>query len=238
MNLSAKFTKNGIALPQLAISGETYQEIPWLLITGGRSPASTWLEKLPPVAGIYAADHGLDTCRRNHLRPDYILGDGDSASPATWAWGKNLGVPVEEYPVAKDFTDTQLALQKMEKAPVIIITGAFGGRLDHLYSTMFSCSQQHTPCLLADEQEVLCFVKPDQSITLTFSKRPLAISLLPVTAQCQGVYLNNVRWPLAGADLYQTFPNAISNELLPDKSNLTCQVKQGILGLYCHWPVD
>lgn len=227
----------GIALPQLTISGENDHEMPWLLITGGRSPASAWLAKLPPVAKIYAADHGLDTCRKNHLRPDYILGDGDSASPETWAWGKTLGVPVEEFPVAKDFTDTQLALQKMEKAPAIIVTGAFGGRLDHLYSTMFSCVQQNTPCLLADEQEVLCFVKSGQSSTLTFKKRPLAISLLPITAQCHGVYLDNVRWPLVNATLDQSMPNAVSNELLADQSTLTCQVGQGILGIYCHWPV-
>lgn len=237
MSISTISAKKGLVLPQLTISGKRYHECPWLLITGGRPPASAWLNQLPPMAKIYAADHGLDTCRKNNLRPDYILGDGDSAAPDTWSWGKTLGVPVEEFPPAKDFTDTQLALQKMEKAPVIIVTGAFGGRLDHLYSTMFSCAQQDTPCLLADEQEVLCFVKAGQSITLNFSKRPLAISLLPCTAQCSGVQLNNVRWPLQDAVLSQARPTAVSNELLSDMSNLTCQVEQGVLGLYCHWPV-
>lgn len=238
MSISTISAKKGLVLPQLTISGKSYHESPWLLITGGRPPASAWLNQLPPMAKIYAADHGLDTCRKNNLRPDYILGDGDSAAPETWSWGKSLAVPMEEFPAAKDFTDTQLALQKMAKAPVILVTGAFGGRLDHLYSIMFSCAQQDTPCLLADEQEVLCFVKDRESITLSFTQRPRAISLLPVTAQCHGVYLDNVRWPLAGTDLDQSIPNAISNELLADKSTLTCQVRQGILGLYCHWPAS
>lgn len=228
----------GIALPQLTISGETYHKMPWLLITGGRPPASAWLGKLPPVARIYAADHGLDTCRQNHLHPDYILGDGDSASPETWAWGKTLGVPVEEFPAAKDFTDTQLALAKMKKAPAILITGAFGGRFDHLYSLMFSCAQQEVPCILSDEQETLVFVKSHEEITCHFPKRPHAISLLPFTETCQGVTINNVRWPLNNTELTQHFPNAVSNELLVDQSNLTLRVNEGILGIYFHWRVS
>lgn len=226
---------NFLKLPQLTIQSQKYKSLPWLLITGGRPPASTWLKQLPAVRELFAADHGLDTCQACGLTPTYILGDGDSAAPATWAWGKTLGVPMEEFPVAKDYTDTQLALQKMKKAPVILITGAFGGRLDHLYSLMYSCAHQPTPCVLADEQEFLCFVKDNESLTLSFTQRPLAISLLPVTAQCHGVSLDNVRWPLTDADLDQSIPNAVSNELLADQSALTCQVRQGILGIYCHW---
>ncbi|SDP54177.1 thiamine diphosphokinase [Selenomonas ruminantium] len=231
-------THNSLTLPQLTINGKRYDQQPWLLITGGRPPAAEWLNQLPTVEEIYAADHGLDTCRKNKLRPTYILGDGDSAAPATWQWGKSLGVPMEEFPMAKDYTDTQLALQKMAKAPVILITGAFGGRLDHLYSLMYSCAYQPTPCVLTDEQEFLCFVKDNESLTLSFTQRPLAISLLPVTATCHGVCLDNVRWPLMDADLNQSMPNAVSNELLTDQSTLTCQVRQGILGLYCHWPAS
>lgn len=233
MTLSAN---DKLTLPQLTLQGTAYHGQPWLLLTGGRPPAGSWLSSLPPIARTYAADHGLDTCRKNNLRPDYILGDGDSASPETWAWGKSLGVPMEEFPVAKDYTDTQLALQKMAKAPIILVTGAFGGRLDHLYSLMHSCAHQPPPCVLADEQEFLCFVKDSETLTLSFTQRPLAISLLPVTAKCHGVSLDNVRWPLKAADLAQSMPNAISNELLADQSTLTCKVRQGILGIYCHWP--
>ena len=207
----------GIKLPQLLIQSPAFCQKPWLLITGGRAPAAAWLQELPPAAKIFAADHGLDTCHRQNIIPDYILGDGDSAAPDTWNWGKSLGVPVEEFPTAKDLTDTQLALAKMEKAPAIIITGAFGGRFDHLYSLLFSCAHQKTPCLLSDEQETIFFVKDNEETTLHFHQHPHAISLLPFTAARTGVNINNVRWPLTGAALTQSFPNAVSNELLPDQ---------------------
>jgi len=225
----------GIKLPQLFIQSPALSEKPWLLITGGRAPAAAWLKELPPATKIFAADHGLDTCHAQNIRPDYILGDGDSAAPATWEWGKSLGVPVEEFPTAKDLTDTQLALAKMKSAPAILITGAFGGRFDHLYSLMFSCAQQKVPCIISDEQETIAFVKKDEELTFHFNVQPQAISLLPFTAACTGVTINNVRWPLTNATLTQTFPNAISNELLPDQSKLTVNIQQGILGIYCHW---
>lgn len=225
----------GLSLPQLTIYGEKYRQAPWLLFTGGRAPTAGWVKKLPPAGKVFAADHGLDCCRKNSIIPDYILGDGDSAAPDTWTWGKNLGVPIEEFPVAKDLTDTQLALTKMKKAPLILITGAFGGRFDHLYSLMFSCAQQKVPCIISDEQETIAFVKKDEELTFHFNVQPQAISLLPFTAACTGVTINNVRWPLTNATLTQTFPNAISNELLPDQSKLTVNIQQGILGIYCHW---
>ncbi|MBR1693952.1 MAG: thiamine diphosphokinase, partial [Selenomonas sp.] len=170
---------NSIDLPQLTICSENYTAKPWLLITGGRAPAARWLAQLPTPAKIYAADRGLDTCRTQNIIPDYILGDGDSATESTWNWGKNLGVPLEEFSVAKDLTDTQLALAKMKAAPAIIITGAFGGRFDHLYSLMFSCASQQVPCLLSDEQETLAFVKTGEELTFHFKQHPHAISLLP-----------------------------------------------------------
>ncbi len=226
---------NSIDLPQLTICSENYTAPPWLLITGGRAPAARWLAQLPTPAKIYAADHGLDTCRTQNIIPDYILGDGDSAAESTWNWGKTLGVPLEEFPVAKDLTDTQLALEKMKAAPAIIITGAFGGRFDHLYSLMFSCASQQIPCILSDEQETLAFAKSGEEMTFHFKQHPHAISLLPFTATCTGVNIHNVRWPLNNAVLTQNFPNAVSNELLPDQTKLTVSIKQGILGIYCHW---
>ena len=232
MNISAP----GLKLPQLTIYGEKYRQRPWLLLTGGRPPAAGWLQQLPRVSQIYAADHGLDICRACSIQPHYILGDGDSAAPDTWAWGKTLGVPVEEFPPAKDYTDTQLALQKMNKAPLILISGAFGGRFDHLYSLLFSCAMESIPCVLIDEQEFICFIKDGEEVSFKFAKIPEAISLLPFTPVCTGVTINNVRWPLAGAQLTQMTPTAISNELMPDMSNLTLTIEQGILGFYCHWP--
>lgn len=225
--------------PQLSLSYSSYsaRNNPWLLITGGRAPATSWLTQLRGFDRCWAADHGIDTCQQANLVPDVLLGDGDSASPQSWDWAKTLGVSLKEYPVAKDFTDTQLALKLMIEAgaPAIIVTGAFGGRFDHAYSTMFSCASLDIPCALIDESEALIYAQPDQSITLAFATIPKAISLLPFTESCSGVTINNVRWPLTDATLTQQFPQAVSNELLTGQTDLSICVKTGKLGVYCYW---
>lgn len=225
--------------PQLSLSYSSYDEAnaPWMLVTGGRPPAPKWLAALQDYTSCWAADHGIDVCHQARLLPDVLLGDGDSASAPSWNWAGKNGVSIQKYPVAKDYTDTQLALQLMMEAgaPAIILTGAFGGRFDHAYSTMFSCAGIGIPCALIDETESLFFVKTDQSASLTFHAIPKAISLLPFTETCSGVTINNVRWPLTDAILTQKSPTAISNELLTGLKALSICTKTGILGVYCYW---
>ena len=225
--------------PQLSLSYSSYTEKakPWLLITGGRPPKTSWLNALQGYDACWAADHGIDACQQAGIRPDVLLGDGDSASTKAWSWAEQNGITIQKDPVAKDYTDTQLALQLMEEAgaPAIILTGAFGGRFDHAYSTMFSCASLSVPCALIDETEALFYAQADQSINLTCQSVPKAISLLPFTENCSGVTINNVRWPLTGATLTQKSPNAVSNELLTGQTDLSICVKSGILGVYCYW---
>lgn len=225
--------------PQLSISytSELDAPQPWLLVTGGRPPKQKWLRALRGLDVCWAADHGIDACRKAGIIPDVLLGDGDSASADAWNWAKSIGVSIKQYPVAKDFTDTQLALQQMIEAgaPAIILTGAFGGRFDHAYSTLFSCAHLDIPCGLIDETEALFYVKYDQSIRLTSHIIPQSISLLPFTETCSGVTINNVHWPLTDATLTQQFPNAVSNELRMGKKDWSIHIKSGILGVYCYW---
>lgn len=138
-----------------------------LLITGGRAPSSAWLQKIAAGKKIYCADHGLDICLQADLMPDYILGDGDSATAGNWQAAKRMGVPFEQFPSAKDLTDTQLALQIIGKhyAKVqITVTACWGGRFDHLYSSMFSLAAlagKNIRVCAADEKEVLFYLSDE-----------------------------------------------------------------------------
>ncbi len=227
-----------LSFPQITVTYPAQPAAsPWLLVTGGRPPQTEWLDQLQGFAHCWAADHGIDTCQKSARLPDCLLGDGDSASTAAWQWAVRQGVPIRKFPVAKDLTDTQLALAMMqaEGAPFIALTGAFGGRFDHAFSTLFSAANAGIPCCLIDESEALFYVTADMSITLTCQTRPKALSLLPFTGTCTGVSIGNVRWPLAGATLSQQQPNAVSNELLDGQREVTVRTASGILGVYCYW---
>ena len=142
-------------------------------------------------------------------------------------------IPVEQFPVDKDFTDTQLALRRAEEIfgeHVAILTGAFGGRFDHLYSTIFTCAALNRKIFLTDEREIIFYLRGGESTEIKFFKEPLAVSLLPITKICAGVETKNLHWELRAATLMQTFPNAVSNRA--DSDEIFIGVESGTLAVY------
>ncbi|MDD7055577.1 MAG: thiamine diphosphokinase, partial [Selenomonadaceae bacterium] len=148
-------------------------------------------------------------------------------------------VPIDKYQREKDDTDTQLALRTASEAAhgqaTLLLTGAFGGRFDHAYSTIFSASRAQVPVVLADEKEACCFLHAGESLRITCKQHPKAFSLLPLTDAVTGVTLQGAHWPLADATLTQACPNAISNELESADNALSLSIRSGILAVYCCW---
>ena len=208
-----------IRLPQAKIFS-TMPSPELILVTGGRAPSVEW-------------DHGIDVCHRAKLAPQLLIGDLDSARSESIAWAKALDIPIEIHPVDKDFTDTQLALERAEqlKNPIsVVITGAFGGRVDHLFSTLMTCAHSRIRTVLADEREIICFLRAEESIQLSFEQKPSALSLLPMTEVCRGVSIDGVHWTLDRAELRQSFPNAVSNRVEADEVEV--RSNDGILAVH------
>lgn len=223
---------HSLMLPQVTIEyPHPLPEMQHLLLIGGRPPSLPWLKEAAKGRIPWAIDHGIDTWKAAGISPEYLLGDGDSASVDGWNWGRSLPIPADTYPAEKDLTDTQLALEKLPPHAFAIISGAFGGRFDHAFANIFSCANARIPCCLADEQEVMVFLKDGMKLHITCRTRPQAISLLPLTDECQGVTITDVHWPLKDATLRQNFPNAVSN-VPEDKKEFPVSITQGILGVY------
>ncbi len=235
---------NPLVLPQ--IHADFHHPLPSLhrlLVLGGRPPAASWLQQVlrqQPTPELWAIDHGVDACRSADACPTVLLGDADSASPANWAWGCTHAASIERHPVEKDLTDTQLALSRAAASTpaVLILTGAFGGRFDHAFSTVFSAAQQPGTCLLADERESMLFVHDKERLSVTCRQPPTALSLLPLTAEVQGVTLRGTHWPLENATLTQAQPNTISNVLEPGSHSFDISVGRGVLGVHLVFPPD
>ncbi len=205
-----------------------------IFVTGGRAPSVEWLlDCASSIAGIWSIDHGIDVCHRAKLAPQLLIGDLDSARSESIAWAKSLDIPIEVHPVDKDFTDTQLALDRAAqlKNPIsVVITGAFGGRVDHLFATLFTCAHSPVRTILADEREVICFIRSGESIKILPEQKPFALSLLPMTEICRGVSIDGVHWKLNRAKLHQSFPNAVSNRV--EASEVRASIESGILAVH------
>ena len=205
-------------------------------MTGGRVPNIDWFKCAAGGRKIFCVDRGVELCRACDIVPNFLIGDFDSAATSAVAWARTKNFPVEVYPADKDLTDTQLALQRADEIfdeHVALLTGCFGGRLDHLYNTLFTCAAVDKKIFLADEREIVLFVKGGQSVAVKFFSKPFAVSLLPMTDTCTGVTTKNLRWELNGATLTQKFPNATSNRLISTVSDdLVVEVERGTLAVY------
>lgn len=218
-------------LPQCELSLTSAQEI--LFVSGGRVPSHKFFLSVANGRKIFCIDKGIELCKACGVVPSFLIGDFDSAnqSAVSWAWAK--GVPVESYPADKDLTDTQLALTRATEIfgeHTAILTGVFGGRVDHLYSTIHTCAALNRKIFLVDDHEIIFYVKDGESVDVTFFIKPLVVSLLPMSTACEDVMTKNLHWELDGATLTQNFPNAVSNRIKDDK--IFISVGRGTLAVY------
>ena len=213
-----------------------------LLVAGGRAPESRWLSSMASRYSIWAVDRGLEACQKAGIKPALVVGDADSATAAAWKWADDENLTILRYPRDKDRTDLQLALTELavrQPGAAVLLTGGWGGRFDHAFSNVFSLLEVSAEplhlCGLADADEMMLFVDGGQHLTVSFSQKPRAISLLPLAETCTGISLNGVHWPLTESVLRLDSPAAISNRLAQDSSQVEVSLRRGRIGFYCCW---
>ena len=229
-----------ITLPQIFADLKNTSGELLLMVLGGRAPAPEWFSSLAWRGEVWAVDRGVETCRKCGIVPYRLIGDCDSAEPSSWQWAVDGGAPVFKYESDKDLTDFQLALDlavQSGRSYCIAVTGAFGGRFDHLWSSVLSFlhrSDEYVPLLMADDREGLLVLKGEEELSLSFEKKPEALSLIPFSRECWGVSLRGVRWPLSDVVLEYRDPYSVSNRLA-DGLEAEVEVKNGLLGVYWEW---
>ena len=110
-----------------------------LVVADGDVPRRAVLDAAWPgwadeVGLVIAADGGWEKATEIGLLPDLLVGDADSLSEERFTELAAAGVPIERSPVAKDESDTELAIIAAlgRGATHVTVLGALGGkRFDH-----------------------------------------------------------------------------------------------------------
>jgi len=211
-----------------------------LFVLGGRAPSESWLSAIAFQTEVWAVDRGVNVCDAAGIVPSMLIGDADSADSVIWQkMSKNGITQVAKYNCDKDLTDFQLALElygKRHKGGGVFLTGCFGGRFDHLWSVLMSFlkSADYKAVGLADDKEGMIILSGGEKIALNFEKMPLAVSILPFSKRCQGVYINGTKWELENAELEYFKPYSISNRVDEDM-RVEAGIKNGQMALYWCW---
>jgi thiamine pyrophosphokinase len=187
-----------------------------LVFAGGDRPPPGALANLPAHDLVIAADSGLDHALALGFAVDLIVGDLDSALPASIDTAVASGARVERHDVAKDATDLELALLAARDAGYerAIVVGGHGGRLDHfLANALLLASSElarvQVEARLGDAQVVV--VRDEHEL---HGEAGDLCTLLPVGGPAVGVRTEGLRFPLHRETLAPGSTRGVSNEFL------------------------
>ena len=174
---------------------------------------------------VIACDQGYGHAVNAGVVPDLVAGDFDS-----WPGPIAPGIDVIRANPVKDDTDTLMAVKTAlaKGYDNLVICGALGGRIDHELANVSLCgyaAERGARCTLLDQHhQIFAF----QNGTVRVSRgRWTKISVFAMDRTVQGVTFSGLRYPLADAELTNTFPLGVSNEFITDKAEIT--VKKGML---------
>lgn len=180
-------------------------------------------------AYIIACDGGLRHCRAMMIMPNVMLGDFDSANKEDIEFFDNLGVLIEEYPVKKDKTDMEIAIDlAIEKqSDEIYIVGGLGSRFDHSLANVHILLRPVRlgirACLL-DENNIITLVEDSIDIV---GEKGQTVSLLPLTTKVKGINTKHMEYELKNAEMEIGSSLGVSNVMTEDIA--TVSVEEGTL---------
>lgn len=175
---------------------------------------------LRPDDFLISADGGLRHLRSLGLVPHLLIGDQDSISPQDEQWLREQRVEMRRFPVDKDFTDLELALQAalQKGCEAILIVAALGGRLDQALANialLWLPELRGVDISLDDGVTEVRLI--EHSLTIHGAPGD-TVSLLPLGEAAQGVITHDLKYPLKAETPTIGQTRGISNVMLKDRA--------------------
>lgn len=170
---------------------------------------------------VICADSGYDHAVSMGISPEVVVGDFDSISKIP------DNITVVKYPTRKNYTDTEIAIEWARERGFkhFLILCATGGRMDHTLANLYLLSGMPQK---GEYGEII--TEHERIIPVTNSKILLSepagtvVSVIPLT-KCQGVYNENMEYPLFNETLYTDSARGMSNII--KKSPASIEVRSG-----------
>lgn len=184
---------------------------------------------LQPDDLLIAADGGLRHALALGVVPAVLLGDLDSVTPAQVEDARSRGTQVIRFPVDKNETDLQLAIDHAaaQGCSQVVIAGGLGGRLDQTLGNLFLLQQPEHPGMsirLDDGMEEVFLISRVEDIHGTPGD---IVSLLPLNGPAYDVKTESLEYPLNYEKLFPEKTRGISNVMLTAHARVS--LSRGIL---------
>lgn len=219
-----------------------------VIFTGGEAPLPHdtvfYFSHAPVIDKVIAADSGLDLLEAySHFygstydfKPDLIIGDMDSLKDTSLLqkYGKTRA---EIFNRTKDFTDTELALQRAVEfvgdraSGRITLVGGCGGTIDHFISIYDSFSTPFHADFWLGKHELVCCL-PAGSRLLVSNVRPdqrISVARLTSAFSGGGIQTEGLEWEWRSfrKNGMPSISNRISDDFYGRKKPVSISVTEG-----------
>ncbi len=198
-----------------------------LIIANGDPPRDILLKKLVEKSDvIIASDGGSNICYRNNIYPHFIIGDLDSIETRLFSIFKDAEV-IQLIDQENHDLNKAIGFAKTLKPQLILITAAFGKRLDHSLANLLLLQNEfkNVPLEFYDDYGQLSIITNNCQLKLSVGQTISLFGLLPV----YGLSLSGFRYPLQNRDFPSGF-NGLSNVITSADAQIS--IKKGFLYLY------
>ena len=193
-----------------------------LFANGEYSSPEFYLSKVREEDFIICADGGTNTAFSLGIIPDLVIGDFDSVNTEVLEILSEWKTEFIRYPAEKDESDLELALMKASalQPKEIIIFGALGRRLDHIFANLMLLTvplEAGVRSVILEEDYEIYLI--EEEITLD-QKEGSLLSLFPLTDKVVGVSTEGLKYPLDNEDLFLGPSRGLSNEFAAEKAKI------------------
>lgn len=163
------------------------------------------------------------------INPHVLMGDFDSIAMDEYNHFLNLGVEIKRFPVEKDETDTELAVEYAIDAGCreITLIGAIGSRFDHTLSNIFLLKkmiEREVRGWIVNENNQITLIKDHIILEKENDKK---VSLIPLSEKVEGITTKGLYYPLDNETLEVGPTRGVSNEFTGATAEVT--IKRGLL---------
>lgn len=200
-----------------------------VIVSGGELNEEFTLSVLREEAGcVIGVDRGMEFLYHHQIMPSYIVGDFDSVDQTIAAYYRDeTDVPIREFNPVKDASDTEIAIRLAMTLALgckeMIILGATGGRIDHLWANIQSLAipfQAGVEAQILDPQNRIRLIDGDTVIKKDEAYGPF-FSVFPLGAEVYHFNIEGAKYPLTDHTLSPYDSLCVSNQWLEDEVKIS-----------------
>lgn len=206
-----------------------------VIISGGELDEELTLSVLKQQEDrcVIGVDKGVEFLYYHQIMPDYIVGDFDSTREEIRDYYKEeTNVPVRDYNPVKDASDTEIAIRLAMTlgAKEMIILGATGGRIDHLWANIQSLSipfKAGVDAKIMDCQNLISIIGEGETYLRRSEAYGTYFSVFPLGDEIFGFNIKGAKYPLRNHTLKPCNSLCVSNEIAEDSDEAVISFPSG-----------